>query len=99
MSVTITHGLEKPWRYSIGASIENSIMECLSQLIMAKNAPKPLKAPYLLKASSYLEITTLKFRLCLELNLANETKLFQTQSLAAEIGRMLGGWLKSVQTS
>jgi len=39
----------------------------------------------------------LKLRLCLELKLANETKIFQAQSALEEIGRMLGGWLKSVQ--
>lgn len=66
---------------------------------MAKNAPKPLKAGYLIKASSQLEISTLKLRLILELALVNETKIFQAQTILAEIGRMLGGWLKSVQSS
>jgi len=78
-------------------SLEQSILDCLAEIIMAKNAPKPLKAPYLLKASSHLEIVTLKLRLCLELNVANETTIFQAQSRLREIGRMLGGWLKSVQ--
>jgi len=64
---------------------------------MAKNAPKPMKAAYLLRASAHQEICMLKLRLCLELKLANETKIFQTQSALEETGRMLGGWLKSVQ--
>jgi hypothetical protein len=65
----------------------------------AKNAPKPLKAGYLIKAGSQLEIATLKLRLILELNLIiNETKIFQVQNKFAETGRMLGGWLKSVQS-
>ncbi len=79
------------------ASLEQSILDCLSELIMAKNAPKTLKAPYLLKASSHLEVAVLKLRLCLELGCANETNIFQAQARAREIGRMLGGWLKSVQ--
>lgn len=82
-------------RYTIGASIENSLLECMEHLIMAKNAPKPLKASYLIKANSKLEVTNLKLRLLLELNLANETRLFQVQGKIAEIGRMLGGWLKA----
>ena len=65
---------------------------------MAKNAPKSLKATYLIKASSHLEISILKLRLFLELNIANETKIFQMQSKLAEAGRMLGGWLKSVNS-
>lgn len=94
--IDINNHLEKRWRYSLGQSVEQSILECISVLIMAKNAPKPLKYPYLIKASSYVEIIMLKLRLFLELELANETKLFQAQSQVAEIGRMLGGWLKSL---
>ena len=64
---------------------------------MAKNAPKPAKAQYLIKVNAILEIITLKLRLLLDLKLANETRIFQLQSETAEIGRMLGGWLKSMQ--
>lgn len=91
--------LEKRWRYSLGASSENSILSLLENLIMAKNAPKPMKSPYLIKANSQLEISTLKLRLFLELRIANETKIFQTQSRLSEIGRMLGGWLKSLNNA
>lgn len=67
-------------------------------LVMAKSAPKTLKAGYLIKAVAKLEICTLKLRLLLELKLVNETRLFQLQSNLAEIGRMLGGWLKAAQS-
>ena len=96
--VDIAMQLPKRWRYGLGVSIETTVLDCLSQLIMAKNAPKQLKAAYLIKASSYLEISTLKLRLVLEHKLINETKIFQTQASLAEVGRMLGGWLKSVQS-
>ncbi len=66
---------------------------------MAKNAPKPMKSGYLIKASSHLEIIILKLRLYLELKIANETKIFQIQAKLAEIGKMLGGWLKSLSNS
>ena len=58
---------------------------------MAKNAPKLLKIPHLLWASAYNECAGLQLRLLLELNLANETKIFQAQKMISEIGRMLGG--------
>lgn len=92
----ITSHMEKRWRYSIGQSIEQSVLDCLSELIMAKNAPKQLKAGYLIRASSHQETAILKLRLCLELKTAGETQIFQAQSALQEIGRMLGGWLKSV---
>ncbi len=95
----ITIRLPKRWRYGLGISLEHSILDCLAGLIMAKNAPKQLKAAYLIKASSHLEITRLKLRLVLEHNIANETKIFQTQASLTEVGRMLGGWLKSLQNA
>ena len=79
--------------------MENSILDMLEQLLMAKNAPKPMKAGYLLKASATLELITLKCRLLLELKLVNPTLVFQLQAKTSEIGRMLGGWLKSVQST
>ena len=66
-------------------------------MIMAKNAPKPIKAPYLIKASSHLEIAILKLRLFLELKITNETNIFKGQEILMEIGRMLGGWLRSIR--
>jgi len=93
--IELNNKLNKRWRYSLGLSIENSILDCMEVLIMAKNAPKPLKSGYLLKALSKLEAITLKLRLLLELKLASETKIFQLQSDVAEISRMSGGWLKS----
>ncbi|MFH1670768.1 MAG: four helix bundle protein [Patescibacteria group bacterium] len=96
--VQISDSLNKRWRFSLGKSIEDSILSLLSELIMAKNAPKPLKAGYLIKACAHQETCMLKLRLCLELKLVNETKVFQVQSTTEEIGRQIGGWLKSVQT-
>ncbi|MBI5754577.1 four helix bundle protein [Candidatus Peregrinibacteria bacterium] len=91
--------LEKRWRYSLALGLENSILDFMEILVMAKSAPKTLKAAYLLKGMGKLEISILKLRLLLELKLVNETKLFQLQTQLAEIGRMLGGWLKATQSS
>lgn len=95
--VVLNHKLEKRWRYSLGLSAENTVLELLEQLIIAGSAPKASKVPYLLRANAGLEILRLKLRLLLELKLANETKIFQLQAKLAEIGRMLGGWLKAAQ--
>ncbi len=97
-TVEINSKLEKRWRFDFGKGLENSVLEYLEILIMAKNAPKTMKVGYLLKAVAKLEIIVLKYRLLLEFKLVNETRLFQIQSKLAEIGRMLGGWLKAVQS-
>lgn len=96
--IDMTDQIKKRRKFSVGLSLENSILDCIEGLIMAKNAPKALKAGYLIKAGSKLESSTLKLRLMLELKLVNETKVFQIQAMLSEAGRMLGGWLKSVQS-
>lgn len=88
--------LEKAHRYSLGSETERASLELLELLLTASFAPKTHKAPYLLKAQAKLGVLRLRFRLYLELGLANETKVFQIQSDLQEAGRMLGGWLKSV---
>lgn len=93
----INNHTEKRFRYSLGNSLENSILEILEELVMAKNAPVPLKAGFLIRASAKLEISILKLRLFLELKNGNETKIFQAQAKLREAGRMLGGWLKSLR--
>lgn len=93
-----THA-EKRWRYSLCMSLETSILACLEKCIMAKSAPKPMKSAYLIKASAYLETAVLKLRLMLELDAANETRIFQAQAIAAEIGQQLGGWLRSLNNA
>lgn len=94
--VDIAIHLEKRFCYSLGGSLEESLLALLEDLIMAKNAPKPNKTLYLIRAQSRQEVAVLKLRLCLELRLVNETKIFQAQGKLAEIGRMLGGWRKSL---
>lgn len=97
--VDINHKLNKRWLYSLGVSTENSLLDVLEKLIMAKNAPKTLKAGYLIKSSASLEVATMKIRLLLEFRLVNETSIFQIQNKLTEIGRQLGGWMRSTYSS
>jgi hypothetical protein len=94
----MNHKLNKRWAFSLGLSIENSMLNLLDLLVMAKNAPKTLKGSYLIKASSTLEVTMMKVRLLLEFKLVNETRIFQLQAKLEEIGKMTGGWLKSTHS-
>lgn len=83
-------------RYALGERSLSSTLELLEDLIKAKRAPKPQKAHFLLEANTQLEILRFQLRLYLDLKLINETQVFQLQALVREIGRMLGGWLKSI---
>ena len=88
--------IPKKYRYSLGTNMEKSVLELLDNLIYAKNAPKPNKSAYLIKSQSLQEILTIKNRLLLELKLINPTKIFQINSDLSEIGRIIGGWIKSI---
>lgn len=93
----LTEQLPALKRQTIGRRLENGILELLELLIMAKAAPSAHKGPYLIKASAKVETIQFFLRSLLTQKLANETTLHQLQSKTTEIGRMLGGWRKSVQ--
>lgn len=88
--------LDKKYRYSLGEQTTRSWAATLEQLLLAKHAPKALKASYLLRAQAQAEMTSLHLRAILELNLANETNVLKLQARLSEARRMTGGWLKSV---
>lgn len=93
----ITEKLPALKKQTIGRRLENSILELLELLIMAKYALKAHKGMYLIKASARVEIIQFMLRILLTQKLANETTLHQLQPKVTEIGRMLGGWRKSLQ--
>jgi hypothetical protein len=84
-------------RQTIGRRVEDKTLELMELLIMAKNAPKAMKAPYLIKATAANKIVDFHLRSILEEKLINETTIHQLLTKNAEIGRMIGGWRKSVQ--
>jgi len=96
-TLKITSKLPPLQQQTIGKRLENAILLLLKLLIMAKHAPAAHKGAYLIKASAQAEIVQFQLRILLTQKLANETTLHQLQAKVAEIGRMLGGWRKSVQ--
>lgn len=89
--------IPKIHRYGLGQSAENTVLLTLENLIMAKYAPKPNKAKYLILSIAHVETLRFKLRLYLELGLVNETKVFQMQANLQETARMATGWRKSVE--
>jgi hypothetical protein len=92
---TIAEKLPALKQQTVGRRLEDGILHLLELLIMAKHAPKPHKAPYLIKATAQAEIVQFYLRILLIGKLANETTLHQLQAKVVEISRMLGGWRKS----
>ena len=93
--VMVNITLPKIHRYSLGQSTEQSVLATLESLVMAKFAPKPVKASHLIQTIAQIETLRFKLRLYLELALVNETKVFQMQAVVQEMGRMATGWRKT----
>ena len=93
----ITSKLPTLTKQTIGRRLEDGVLQLLELLIMSKYAPKAHKGAYLIKSSAMTEIVQFQLRILLTQKLANETTLHQLQAKIVEIGRMLGGWRKSVQ--
>lgn len=83
-------------KQTIGRRVEDGILSLLEALVMAKHAPKAHKTVYLLRATALVELLGFQLRLLFEQKLANETTTHQLQAKLLEIGRMCGGWLKSI---
>jgi hypothetical protein len=88
--------IPKIHRYGLGQSAEATLLTTLENLIMAKYAPKPNKAKYLILSIAQIETLRFKLRLFLELGLVNETRIFQMQANLQETARMATGWRNSL---
>ena len=73
----ITEKLPALKRQTIGRRLEDSTLQLLELLIMAKNAPRAHKAAYLIKATAVNEIIQFHLRTLMTQKLANDTTLHQ----------------------
>jgi hypothetical protein len=95
--ISLNAGFDKKYRFTLGEAAVQSCQDTLQQLILAKHAPKAMKATYLIQADAAAELTALKIRAILELKLANETNTLKVQAKLTEVRRQIGGWRKSIQ--
>jgi hypothetical protein len=84
-------------RYGLGLKLDNSCLLLLEQIITAEQTTPVLKDKALLEASIKTEIIKIFLRLALEQKLIKETSYFAWSSMLIEIGRMIGGWKKSLR--
>lgn len=84
-------------KYHIGATCEGYIISILEALLEASYLPREAKLPLLKKADNKLETLKIFLRLLRELNIIDQKKYLTLQAIIQEIGKMLGGWLKSVK--
>lgn len=89
--------VQKQDRYTIWQRCENAILEILESILAASEAYKAEKVPLLQRASVKLNSLRIFLRLMKELRTIDNKKYVAFQEPVDEIGRMLGGWIKSAK--
>lgn len=84
-------------RYTIWQRCDNIILEILENFLLASQMYKAEKSPILEKISVKLNFLRVFFRLMKEVKTIDNKKYAALQELVDEIGRMLGGWIKSTK--
>lgn len=82
-------------KYTLGQKCEIAILEVLESIIMASNLPKQEKLPVLKQASMKLDLVRVFLKLARDVKALENKKYQLLESQTEEIGRMLGGWIKT----
>lgn len=84
-------------RYTIWQRSESLILDILEGILLASQTPKNEKLPILEKTSMKLNFLRIFIRLMKETKVIDNKKYAVLQELIDEIGRMLGGWIRSTK--
>jgi len=82
-------------KFGIGKRCEDHILDLMESLIKASKARREHKAELLYEISIKLDTLKIFVRMLKELKILDLKKYIQIQELIHEIGKMLGGWIKS----
>ncbi|TSC86738.1 MAG: S23 ribosomal protein [Microgenomates group bacterium Gr01-1014_7] len=87
----------KAKRYTLGQKIDQTIIDIIELVIMAGYLPREQKLPSLQKVSIKLDLLKIFLRLSIDTKCIDNNKYQQILLQTLEIGRMLGGWIKTVK--
>ena len=91
------NAVSKQDRYTIWQRCENIILDILEGILLASQLFKDKKLPVLEKVSLKLNFLRIFLRLCKETRVIDNKKYLFLEEIVDEIGRMLGGWIKSTK--
>ncbi|MCX6720659.1 MAG: four helix bundle protein [Candidatus Staskawiczbacteria bacterium] len=94
---SLRNSIARQDRYTIWQRCENLILDILENILWASQLFKIEKLPVLEKVSLRLNFLRVFFRLCKEIKVLDNKKYCLLQEDVDEIGRMLGGWIKSTK--
>mgnify|MGYP001569035570 CR=1 FL=1 len=89
--------IPKQDRYTICQKCEDTILEVLEGILLASQTGKAEKLPILERTSVKLNFLRVFIRLMKDTKAIDNNKYTLLQGHIDEIGRMLGGWIKSTR--
>jgi len=85
-------------KYTLGKKIDSLILEIIELVFFTANVPKEEKFNILQKTDLKVNLVKILIRLAMEVKALDIKKYIQLQKELQEIGRMLGGWIRSVKS-
>lgn len=89
--------VKKQDRHTLWQRCGNITLDVLENLLWASQLSKLEKLPVLEKTSVKLNFLRVFLRLCKEVKVIDANKYIKWQETIDEIGRMLGGWIRSTK--
>lgn len=83
-------------RYTLGQKIDNLSLTIFEMVITAGAISKEKKLPYLEKSIATLNLLKILIRLAKDIQALDNKKYLELEENLQEIGKMLGGWKKSL---
>ena len=84
-------------QYMLGKRCEEHILFFMESILLAVGLDKVRKLKILEEASGKFDVLKVLFRMARELKMLDNKKYLSLEAKVQEIGRMLGGWMKSLQ--
>ncbi|MBU2101153.1 four helix bundle protein [Patescibacteria group bacterium] len=84
-------------RYTLWQRCDNTSLDIIEGILLASGIPKDKKSAVLEEVSRKLNLLRILLRLAYDVKSIDNKKYIHLQSTVDEIGRMLGGWIKSTK--
>lgn len=95
-SIPVINQFPRHQKFTLGDRLQNKLSDLLDLYIRALYTERKTKAPLLHEANIQLEVIRHYYRLAFDLGLYNSKKYRHFAEKLQTIGRMTGGWLKTL---
>lgn len=84
-------------QYMLGRRCEEYILRFMELILIAVGSPKEQKLKTLQEANAKFDVIKVFFRIAREFKIIDNKKYLTLEERAQEIGKMLGGWIRSMR--